>query len=375
MSFKIKGSHIVALAIAAGIGGWMYTGEIVIGGQSDGNHALPIAEREAKRSSELFKVRYVSVQPELRTEEIIVRGRTQAQAVVSVRPQVSGVLLERLVSRGDKVTKGQIVCKIDAGARKAQLSRAQAQLAKARVDFESNSKLVAKGIVSKNRLKTMQASLDSAAAEIRQAMLNLERSDVRATASGTVQDPIAEIGDMLSVGGICVTLVQSDPMKFSGQISERDIDKVTIGNKSIVKLIGGREIEGNVRYISPSADAKTRTFLTEIELPNPDGQIRDGITARAHVVLPAIEAYRLSPAWITLSEDGKIGVRVVNKDQIVKFVEVKLIAQTNSGFWVLGLSPGARVISLGQEYVIENEKVEASADVLHTAGYIGGVKK
>ena len=58
MAFRIKGSHFFALAIAAGLAGWMYTGEIIRGGQgAGGERAVPIAEREAERSEELFKVR------------------------------------------------------------------------------------------------------------------------------------------------------------------------------------------------------------------------------------------------------------------------------------------------------------------------------
>jgi len=345
----------------------MYTGSIVVGGQSSGEGAVPIVEREKERSAKLFKVRYVNVQPEQRLEELIVRGRTQAWAIVSLRAQVQGTLVDRLVNKGDLVSIGQIVCKVDAGARVAQLAQAEAQLATASAEFESNSTLAKKGIISTNRLKTLRAALDAAKARIAEAKLNLERSDIRANASGIVQDPIAEVGDMLSVGGTCVTLVQSDPMKFAGQISERDIDKVAVGSKASIRLVSGVIVEGVVQYISPSADAQTRTFLTEITIPNSDGKIRDGVTARAQIKLPPVQAYRLSPSWITLSDDGDIGVRTVDNEGIVNFVKLELIAQTKTGFWVLGLEPGAKVITLGQEYVISGEKVEAVADVLNTA--------
>ncbi|MCF6320348.1 MAG: efflux RND transporter periplasmic adaptor subunit [Rhizobiaceae bacterium] len=367
MAFKIKGSHVVAVVIAAAIGGWMYTGNIVVGGQSSGEGAVSISEREAELSSKLFKVRYVRVQPQQRLEELVVRGRTQASAIVPVRAQVSGTLMERLVNKGDAVSADQIVCKVDAGARAAQLAQAEAQLANATVEYDSNSTLVKKGIVSKNRLKTLQASLDAAKAGIAEAKLNLERSQIRANASGIVQDPIAEVGDMLSVGGTCITLVQSDPMKFAGQISEREIDKVEVGSKASIRLVSGVIVEGTVKYISPSADAQTRTFLTEIDIANRDGKIRDGVTAQAKIELQPVEAYRLSPAWMTLSEDGNIGVRTVDEEGIIQFVELELIAQAKDGFWVRGLEPGTRVVTLGQEYVISGEKVEAVPEKLNTA--------
>jgi multidrug efflux system membrane fusion protein len=367
MAFRIKGSHIVALAIAAGITGWMYTGNVVMGGKASGD-GVTIVEREAKRSAELFKVRYVSVQPEQRLESLVVRGQTKASAVVPVRAQVSGILINRLVEKGDMVTKDQIVCKVDIGARSAKLAWSQAQFAKAKADHDANTKLVEKGFVSKNRLKTTKAALDAAIAEIANAKLILERSEIRANASGIVQDPIAEVGDMLTVGAACVTLVQSDPIKFTGQISERDINKVRIGANASIELITGKVVEGVVRYIAPSADTRTRTFLTEITIPNSQRTIRDGMTARANIKLPVVQAYRLSPSWLTLSDEGEIGVRTINDESIVNFVEVELIAQTKTGFWVQGLEPGTRVITLGQDFVVANEKVEAVAEVLSTAG-------
>ncbi len=64
MAFKLRGSHIVAVAILAALGGWMYTGKLIIGGQAgtDGA-AIPIAQREAARSGTAFKVLVQTLQP------------------------------------------------------------------------------------------------------------------------------------------------------------------------------------------------------------------------------------------------------------------------------------------------------------------------
>jgi len=394
MAFNIRSSQIVALAIAAGIGGWIYTGSIVVGGQPSGEGIRSIAERESERDTQLFKVRYKTVEPVPYGETLSVRGQTTNAATVQIRAQVSGTLIERHVNKGDRVSENQLVCSIETGARAAQLAKSEAMFAQAQsdyeanstlvekgivsknealfaqaqADYEANSTLVEKGIVSKNKLKSLKASLDAATAAIAEATLQLERSEIHANASGIVQDPIAEIGETLSVGSVCVTLVQSDPIKFAGQISERDIDKVKVGAQAIVKLISGMSAEGTVSYISPSADSSTRTFLTEIEIPNSSEKIRSGMTARANIKLPVVEAYPISPSWVTLADSGALGVRVVGENSMVEFVELELIAQTQSGFWVTGLKPGTKVITLGQNYVVAQEKVSASVDTLQTAG-------
>ncbi|WP_075995985.1 efflux RND transporter periplasmic adaptor subunit [Salaquimonas pukyongi] len=362
MAFKIKGSHVLAIALAGGLGLWMMAGDVKIGGQSDnGESAVPIAEREAERSAEIFKVRHVPLMAQERQQSVLVRGRTRADAVVTVRAETAGVLEKRLVSKGQNVKKGDLVCVIERGAREASLAQAKAQLAQAETEYNANAQLKKKGFASQNRLTALRAALDAAKASVASAQLELERTEVRANAAGIVQDPIAEAGDMLSMGGTCVTLIDNDPMLFTGQVSERDIGRIATGMEAEVKLITGDTATGTIRYIAPSADAQTRTFAVEIEF-EPGSGVRDGMTAEARIVLDAGKAFRVSPSWVTLADDGTIGIRIVKEDNTVAFVPVTILSQEKDGFWVTGPSEGDRVITLGQEYVVAGEKVETAPD-------------
>lgn len=362
MAFRIKGSHILAVMLAGGLGYWMATGEMQVGGVSNPENGEPaIAEREAESKQELFKVRHVPLRAEMRNESILVRGRTQADAIVTVRAETAGVLERRLVAKGDTVKAGDLVCVIERGARASQLAQARAQLAQAETEFNANAELNKKGFASQNRLTALQAALDAAQAAVDAAELELGRTEIHANASGVVQDPIAEVGDMLSMGATCVTLVDTDPMLFTGQVSERDINKIEVGMAAEVKLISDDVVPGRIRYIAPSADPQTRTFEIEVELDETEG-LRDGMTAQALINLPAGEAFRILPSWVTLADDGSIGVRTINPDDTVEFVPVEIVAQEKSGFWITGPKDGDRIITLGQEYVVRGEKVETELD-------------
>ncbi len=369
MAFRIRTPHVIALGISAAIVAWMVTGEVRIGGQAHpDDDTPPIAQREADRSASLFKVRYVTVMPEDRQKELEVRGRTQAKSVVPVRVETGGIILKRLVEKGDYVNEGDLVCELDPGSREAKVARAKAQLLRAQTDHESNVTLQEQGFSSSSRVRELNATMQAAIAELAEAEIELARTNVRANASGIVQDPIAEPGDVLTASGTCVTLIDPDPMLVVGQISERDIGNVSLGMDANVDLITGKSVPGKITYISTSAEASTRTFLVEIEIANPDNEIFDGLTANARIQLESIEAFRISPSWITLADDGNIGLRVVGDDDLVEFVGIKILAQTNDGFWVTGLEPGMRVISLGQEYVIAGEKVDPVQDPIVNAG-------
>jgi len=363
MTFTIKSAHLVAILITAAIGVWMYHGDIEIGGQSaSANDTTPIIERKETTSENLFKVSYATLTPQDRSKTVILRGRTKAEAIIPVRAETSGVLQKRLVSRGDFVNEGDLVCEIAPGAREASVASARARLSQMEADFAANEKLIKQGFATDSRLRQIRFDLDAARAQMEAAELELSHTQIRAQASGIVQDPIAERGDVIAMGGACITLVDRDPMFFTGQLSETDINDVKIGMKATVELVTGIKVAGVITYIAPSADDQTRTFLTDIRIDNPDAEIRAGLTASASIDLAQTSAYRISPSWLTLADNGDLGLKILDDENRVQFRQVQLLSQTNDGFWIEGLDPGTRVITLGQEYVIDNEVVSPVPD-------------
>ncbi len=357
MAFRIKGSHITALIIAGAVIGWMSSGEIVVGGHADSPHSVaPPAERQ-ENQDELFKVRFVTVEPEQRFETLLLHGRTSAKSVISVRAETNGTLHERFVEKGDTVKAGDPVCKLDPGVRDTDVLQAEAALEQATFDYEGALKLKEKDYISDTRVKALKYAMDNAAAQLASAKHEMSHVEIEATASGIVTDPVAEIGSHLANGDVCVTLIDPDPMLFVGQVSERHVGDIGIGYDADVTLITGEKVEGKISYVAPAADSATRTFLTEIELPNSDGRLRDGVTATTTIKLEGSEAYKIAASWLTLDDNGVLGVRTVDNDNVVDFAPVKIVAHTPETMWVTGLTPGARVITLGQDYVIAGQTV------------------
>ena len=354
---KLRGSHLVSLAILAGIGGWMFTGELIEGGQADPN-AETIAERQAKLTSNAFRVRIAELQPSERTRTLTIRGRTQAESMVSVRAETGGTVETRAVEKGQMVKPGDLLCVIDKGVRQTQLDRATAILRQAQEDYDANKLLVERGFATNTKLRGLKAALDTALAGLATAEQDMKRTEVRATVAGQVQTPYAEVGDNLRTGDVCVTLMETDPMLFSGQVPEREIGAIKPGMEAMVNLISGNSVGGKIRYISPVADANTRTFNIEIEMPNPDRTLLDGMTATADIDLAPVQAYQINPSWLTLADDGQIGVRSVTRENKVQFNPVRIIAMDEKQAWVDGLNPGLRVITLGQNFVAAGEEVE-----------------
>ncbi|MEM7067819.1 MAG: efflux RND transporter periplasmic adaptor subunit [Pseudomonadota bacterium] len=371
MTFTIKGSHILAILITVAIGIWMYGGELKIGGQSDSGQTATIAEEDStpkEVEAAPFKVSYLEIFPIKREQTVNMRGRTKAEAVIAVRAETGGVLEKRLVNRGDQVNTGDLVCVLDQGSRQAALASAQARVEQAKGEYEANKLLKEKGFATATKMRQMLFDLNAAKAQLKQAEIELARTEVRANATGVVQDPIAEVGDVLGASSTCVTLVDSDPMYFVGQLSERSINFVQTGMTANIALVTGETVSGKVNYIAPAADAQTRTFRTEIQLDTSEAKIRDGLSASAAIDLPEKDAIRISPSWLTLADNGQVGVKIVDAESKVAFVPIEILAQTNQGFWVEGIEAGSKVITLGQEYVISGELVEAVPEEFKQAG-------
>ncbi len=357
MGFRF--SYVLAAGFAAGITWWMATGSIVIGGQtSSENGTPPPAQRSKDDETALFSVQVEELVATPHTGTLEIRGRTEADARVGVLAETTGRVAKRLVREGQRVSVGDVLCELDIGARKARVLEAEAKLAQTKLDFEAASSLNTKGFSAKNSVAAKKAAMNAASAELEVAQIELERTRIASPVDGVVESPMAEVGTILAAGQACATVIDADPMLMIAQVSEQDIAKIKIGQTAHVKAVTGESVSGVIRYISTAAEPSTRTFRIEIEIPNPDLSLRDGVTARALVSLKEEMAHKISPGILSLNDAGTVGVRTVMADDTVRFAPVDIIAGDTQGIWVKGLPEKVRIITVGQDYVVTGQLVK-----------------
>jgi multidrug efflux system membrane fusion protein len=141
-------------------------------------------------------------------------------------------------------------------------------------------------------------------------------------------------------------------------VPESRISLARTGLQANIETISGESAQGSVTFISSISDTATRSFPVEISFPNPDGKIRDGLTASAKVTLGVAPAQLLPQSVLTLDDDGTIGVRAV-EDSVVVFYPVTIVSDTRDGVFVTGLPASVDIITLGQEYVRAGQTVNA----------------
>ncbi|MGH6742049.1 MAG: efflux RND transporter periplasmic adaptor subunit, partial [Bradyrhizobium sp.] len=154
-------------------------------------------------------------------------------------------------------------------------------------------------------------------------------------------------------------IVGLDPMLAVVEVSERKVASVKVGDTAEVRLVSGQTREGRIRYVSKSAVPATRTYRVEVQLPNADYAIPDGITAEVIIPLAPTPATRVPRSALVVSSVGDIGVRTVDAHGKVGFVSTTIVEDEQKYMWLGGVPDGARVIVQGQDFVREGNLVDA----------------
>ena len=262
-------------------------------------------EFEVKAKTQLETISSVTVLNSSALEKakkIKVSGTTEADKLIKIRAEASGTVVSRPVQQGQFVKKDQLICQL----------------------------------------------------------YNASRSSypkVKAPFDGYLETFSVKEGDYLNTGAVCATIIDPDPMRLIGEVSEKEINFVKVGAKAVAELISGKKVEGMVSFVSTSANKGTRTFRVEIDVKNSDRSIRDGVSAQIAIEGDTILAHKISPSILMLGEAGELGIRTVNEDDQVEFKKIDILEDSMEGIWITGLPKNTRIITIGQEYVFQGQTV------------------
>ena len=299
--------------------------------------------------------------PYVRT--ITVRGQTEADRRVDVRSQIDAKVTKIAIARGEVVEKDQLLVQLATDDRLAILNQAQAVVTQRELEYQAAVRLNEKGFRAETSTAQAKAALQIALADQRRAEILLSNTRILAPFDGIVETLPVELGAFVEKGGTVATIVDRNPMIVVANISEREINNVAVGSKARARLVDGTRVDGVITFVGQTAEMETRTFRVEMETPNTTGALRDGMTSELQLPVEHTRAHFLTPAILALGDDGTLGVRTVDDNDIVRFVKLTIVGNSPKGIWVTGLGSSARVISVGQEFVVPGERVDVDMDV------------
>ena len=290
---KIRQTYITSFLTLILAIGWMLSGIL-----SDQGF-------EAKTKTTLETISSVTVLNSIALEKakkIKVSGTTEADKLIKIRAETSGTVVSRPVKQGQFVKKDQLICQLYNAGRSSY-------------------------------------------------------PKVNAPFDGYLEPFSVKEGDYLNTGAVCATIIDPDPMRLIGEVSEKEINFVKVGANASAELISGRKVEGVGSFVSTSANRGTRTFRVEIEVKNSDRSIRDGVSAQIEIAGDTILAHKISPSILMLGEAGELGIRTVNEENQVEFKKIEILEDSMDGIWISGLPRNIRIITIGQEYVFQGQIV------------------
>lgn len=413
----MKRSIIVAFLILAGVVGWLGSGQITnVNAQDEANsnttenkdtNSYKSDDNSNENEELVFSVETKVFKANLIDQSIELQGQTIHNKKIDVKSETSGNISEINFSRGDKVNKNLSLVLISMDDRKEKLLSAQKDLERLskelilneknrdnllrqniekiklyEIEYASAKQLIDKGLSSKSKLSLASFNLANAEADredikikfestlanleaqitnvkslLKNIKLDIAKTNISAPFDGIISEKMIEETEFISVGTPLFTIIDLDPIKIEGYLSEFDVNKVSVGTNAIIEDSNGIKKNGTITFISPSAEISTRTFEITIEANNKDLTYKSGITTKIIIKGSELKAHKIPPSILTLLDDGTVGVKAVNKENNVVFYPTKTIKDTIDGMWVSGLPESVNLIISGQEYISIGEKI------------------
>lgn len=355
---KIRFHKLAAVAVLIAVGAWVATGEFSSVGSAQNEAPPKPAEAAAQEKAPLRTVAVITPPRVEHARAIRISGHTDAEKRVTLATRVMGVIRELPVKQGQRVERGDLVMRLEAEDKEAAVRMAESLVTQRQAEADAAERLVSGGNAPRLQADQARAALATAKSQLEGAKAELAQYSIYAPYNGLVDRVPVQKGSAILAGTEVATLINLDPLLAIGEVSERDLKFLKIGNTAEIRLVDGTETEGTLRYISRDASSATRTFRIEVAIPNEDKALPAGMTAEIMLRGEPTDSVMLPRSVVTLSASGDLGIRAVDKDNKVVFFPIDLVDDTPKGLILAGIPADARVIVAGQDLVVEGNEVK-----------------
>lgn len=412
---KVRLSLLWAVLIALGVVGWMFSDDILdrpADQLAKTSVASPDPEPAVTPSSLVIEAQRAKA--ELTSVEIRASGQTRTEFDLNLTARRAAIVSEIPAREGSWINKGDVLIRLDRGtldsdlaaakadrqaamsayeeAKKrfsktgtlaAQLDAAEANLAAIRDNYRAVEQLVARKLRPELDLSNLRAQLKAAEtslfelqnlsrdkeltssyariksvdAQIARLEEQLEFTILRSPRAGWLEEIFLEPGEMASTDKPAVLILGLKRLQLDVPVPQARIGEVSQGDAVEVSFAGVGRYQGQVSRIAARANQASRTFRVEITLDNKDGRLRAGMSGEVSIKVDAIKAVRISPAHLSVTEDGQLVAKILDASEQVKSVPVQLVRTDGNIAYISGIEDGSLLLAAGQAFLNEGEKV------------------
>ncbi|MEN8882173.1 MAG: efflux RND transporter periplasmic adaptor subunit [Polaribacter sp.] len=310
-----------------------------------------------------------SIKNEVFTHFLELQGNVKTKQNVLIYPEMPGTLEKVLVKEGQKVTKGQILAKIDDGGMAQQVAQLEATTALAKTTYERQKRLWGQKIGSEIQFLQTKTNYEAQKNTLAQLKKQLDKSTIRAPFSGIIDEVIKNQGNVVSPGpgSAIFRIVNLSNMYIEADVPETYITNITKGKDVEIQFpVLGKTIETKVRQTGNFINPSNRTFKVEIGVPNQDRSIKPNLTAKLKINdYTSPKAILIPQSIISENAEGKQYVYVVKniKNNIGTAMQTVVKTGKTQGDIIEileGISVGDQLIEAGARTVKDGQEVKIS---------------
>jgi len=406
-----KGIAVLLVLAAVGAGGWYFyksgatdtsAASATSADSSGGGRGGRGGRGTGRGATVAMTVESAAVAKREIAEYITVVGNLIGEATVDVVPRVGGRLEIITVKMGDRVSKGQLIAKMDDRDVREQVSQAQANLdvnkatlrsretdlQAALATLERMRRSYTSQLISKQNLDDAEARYNSAlaqidvskaqlaqtAARIEELKVTLGNTSIVSPVDGFVSRRNLDPGAFAGANTPVVSVVDLSTVRLVANLIEKDFRRVQKGQPASVEVdaFPGEKFTGQVSRVAPVFDAATRTAVMEIEVPNPGFRLKPGMYARVSLMSDRQPDALTVPRNAIVDMEGKRGVYVVDND-VARFQVVRTGLQDPERYQIIeGLAEGQHVVTTGALAIKDGDRIQLAGGARGGRGGRGG---
>lgn len=317
-------------------------------------------QQEQAEPTRKIPVKVTKISPRNFVDYLAVPGVIESWATIKISAEIVGSIVSIEAEKGQRLSAGQVLMKIDNRTYLAEKSKALANLEFARSSFERQSRLFSAKTSSEKDFEDAKNSLREKEAEFEIASTNLEKCEIRSSVEGYLDERPVELGEYVQPGVHVATIVMVDKVKLAFAIPEKDIASVKTDIPIVFTLdaIPERKFHGKTIFVSKSANMDSLSYRVELEVENPDGILRPGMIARVFLQKPEIENAILVPINAIIPKYEGHYVFIADKNGRATLREIKIaLISGQEAMIASGLKPGELLVIDGHRLLNENDEL------------------
>jgi len=283
----------------------------------------------------------------------------EAEDEATVLAKTNGVIEQILVEEGQRVGAGQVLARLETDRLKLEAARARAEANKAQENFDRNTRIYEKNLISKDLYDQSRFARDAARAAYDIAALTLRESELRAPISGVISARYIKLGNAIQPNSAAFKITQMDTLHAHIYVPERDIHKLAPKQAAtlVVDAWPDKSFTGAILRVNPVVDASTGTVKVTVAMGGGQRELKPGMFGRVEILYDRRDAATLVPKDAVLTEDAAQSVFVV-ADGKARRRPIKVGYSDSYNYEVLdGLRSGDQVVTTGQANLKDDAKV------------------